>query len=360
MEIQLYFRMLQKGWWLIVLATLAAVIISLSFSFATIPQYQASAHLIISPNASLTSGSDVVRSLDTLDRLSTVTTYAEVLGSNRVYEETLGMLQLKASDLVAYTRSAVVLPDSSILEIRISGPNPTLAAELANAISRQMINYTGQLNQVYEVDFLDVATPPLTPFSPQPLRDVSLALVLGLAIGGVLAILREQIRQPLDALLNRFQVDGTSSALNRRSFEKTLTETLARNQENISLGLIHLEGLNNLMETLPLSVSQQLLHEVTARLRKELRGNDYIGRWGDTEFAVMLPATPANAAERTLERIKLALSEEIRLEQLNTPIKLVPSVGVSVRAMEESPQTLIGRAEKTLELARQKQAAGGM
>ena len=357
MEIKLYFQMLRRGWWLIVLTAMAAVSISLALSYVAVPQFRASSSLIISPNASLTDSGDVVRSLDTLDRLSTVSTYAEVLGSNRMYQETLDTLNLTAEDLIDYTRTAVVLPDSSLLELSVTGPNPVVAADLANAISRQTINYTRQLNQIYDLNFLDTALVPPTPISPQPARDAVLALALGIAAGSLLAILLEQIRQPIDAISSRMQIDGPSLAYNRRYFQRLLEQTQARNQENVGLGLIHLEGLHNLIETMPSSVTQHLLHNVTSILREELRGNDRVGRWDAIQFAVMLPSTPTTAATRTLERIQQALSEPIYLEQVDAPILLEPCVGIVVSDCEESPQSLIERGEKALELARQKYMA---
>jgi len=359
MAIRLYFQMLQRGWWLIVSAALAAVSISLALSYVTVPQYRAAARLIISPNSTLVGSTEIVRSLDTLDRQSTVSTYAEVLGSTRMFEETLTALKLKSSDLDGYTRSAVVLPSSSVLELSITGPNPEVAAQLANAISRQTIAYTRAMNQVYRVDFLDPATISSTPVSPQPLRDASLALVLGIVIGAVLAILREQIQTPIEALRMRGQMDQASSAFNRRFFQRDLEETLARSKGNIGLGLIHLEGLNGLVDSLPPRVSQKLLQNITIKLRKELRGNDRIGRWSELQFAVLLPSTPLQAAERTAERIRLSLLEPINLEQINAPVYLEPFVAVIVSEEQEAPLSMIERSERALEQARQRHFAEG-
>ena len=357
MEIRLYFQMLLRGWWLILSAALAAISISLALSYVTVPQYRAAAHLIISPNSTIAASADVVRSLDTLDRLSTVSTYAEILGSSHIYDETLAALNIKAVDLADYSRSAVVLPNSSVLEISVSGPNPKVASQLANALGRQTISYTRNMNQVYTVDFLDTATAPTDPTTPQPLRDGSLALVLGVAVGGVLAILREQIQTPIEALRTRGQVDHASSAFNRRYFQRDLEETQARSNGNVGLGLIHLEGLNGLVDSLPPRVSERLLQNITARLRKELRGNDRIGRWSDLQFAVLLPSTPPQAADRTLERIRLSLLETVQLDQINSPVFLEPYVGVVVSTAQETSQSLIERAEKALESGRQKHFA---
>jgi capsular polysaccharide biosynthesis protein len=53
----------------------------------------------------------------------------------------------------------------------------------------QAINFTRRLNQVYDVNFLDMAVRARLPFTPQPLRDAGLALVLGVVVGAMLVIL---------------------------------------------------------------------------------------------------------------------------------------------------------------------------
>jgi diguanylate cyclase (GGDEF)-like protein len=153
-------------------------------------------------------------------------------------------------------------------------------------------------------------------------------------------------------------MDQPSSAFNRRHFQRDLEETQARSHGNVGLALIHLEGLNGLIDTLPPRVSQSLLQNITSKLRKELRGNDRIGRWSDLQYAVILPATPIQAAERTLERIRVALTETIQLEQINSPVFLEPFVAVVVSQDQEAPQSVIERAEIALDQARQKHFAG--
>ena len=51
MEIRLYFQMFRRGWWIIALTTLIALLVSLVASYLTTPEYQAMAQFILSPNA---------------------------------------------------------------------------------------------------------------------------------------------------------------------------------------------------------------------------------------------------------------------------------------------------------------------
>lgn len=357
METRLYFQMLQRGWWLILLAALVAVSASLGLSYLATPQYQATASFIITPSATLTVGRDVVNSLDTLDRRSIVATFAEVMNSRRIVTDAAASVGVNETMLEDYEILAVVLPESSVLELDISGPDPKLAADLANAIGAQAITFSRGFNQVYDLNFLDTAVVPEDPFSPQPLRDAGLALLLGAAAGALLVILSEQIRIPLEAYRQRARVDNLTGVYNARYFRTMLEDELARRPDDVlSVGIVELYGLHDLLETVPMSAAQRLLRTITDRLRKELRGNDVIGRWSETSFIVMLPATPGSAANRTFDRIYQSLVQSIPLPEYGVTINADPRVGGSVYSNDIKSTELVEQAESALEQARKDNA----
>jgi diguanylate cyclase (GGDEF)-like protein len=347
--------MLQRGWWMIVLAALVAVSVSLGLSYLATPQYQATASFIITPSATLTVGRDVVNSLDTLDRRSIVATYAEVMNSRRIYADALTLLQLEEGALEDYKVLAVVLPESSVLELDVSGPDPKMTADLANAIGNQAIRFSHGFSQVYDLNFLDTAAipDPTKPVSPQPFRDAGLALLLGAAAGALLVILSEQIRIPLEAYRQRLRVDNMTGVYNARYFRTVLEAEVARRPEELmSVGIVELYGLHDLLETIPAVAAQRLLRTVTERLRNELRGNDSIGRWSDTSFIVLLPATPGTAANRTFDRIYQALVQPVLLEDYGATVNPDPRVGASVYSNDITSAELVQQAESALEQAR--------
>lgn len=349
MELKLYLRMLQRGWWMILLTALIAVAISLTISYFAVPQYQAVARFIITPGASATSSTDVIDSLNTLDRRSVVATYAEVMNSKKILLSSQESLQLPEAMLEEFVVQAVVLPDANVLELTITGPNPSSVAGLANTIGYQSILFSHSLNMTYALNFLDEATPPLLPISPQPLRDAAVALVLGLVAGGTISIVSEQIRIPLEAYRQRGRIDSVTGIYNARYFRQLLNEELVKDPDgSLSLGIVELSGLRELQETLLPAALQYLLRKVTGTLKSELRGNDIIGRWGDISFVVMLPTTPAGAAKRTLDRIYQSLSQEIVLDAYDITINVDPHIGGAVYSNSITAQELINKAEDSL------------
>lgn len=354
MEVQLYFRMLLRNWWLILLTAVVALAVSLTISYLAIPQFNAVARFIIVPSSSLTSGADVVRSLDTLDRRSVVATYAEVMNSSRILENAANFLNLDATAILKdYSIRAVDLPDSSVLELTVSGPNPQLAAQLANAIGFQSITFTRSLNLIYELNFLDTAIPPELPFSPEPLRDGAVAVFLGLAVGAILAVLSEQIRVPIEAYRQRLRIDNETGIYNANYFTRLLEQEVDHNPDDIlSISLVELNGLSDFLETLPPAGLQSLLVKVTNILRRELRGNDIIGRWNEITFAVMLPTTDGPASNRTFNRIYQALLQPIELLSYGVTIQLDPHIGGAIYSNNISAHELLEKAQSSLEQAR--------
>lgn len=352
MEIRLYFRMLLKGWWIILLFALASLTASLVVSYLVTPQYQGVARFVVTPSGSLSQG-EVFSSLSILDRRSVVATVAEVMNSQRILTMSQEAMKLPPEIvedfLDKYTILAVVLPEAAVLEITVTGPNPNIVSELPNVMGQQTILFARSLNFPYDLNFLDPATLPSEPISPQPLRDAGIALVLGIIAGAAFAIVNEQMRTPLEVYRQRLRVDSTTGVYKDHYFRQLLDGEIAKNPDGVlSIGIVSLNGLSDLIETLPLSGLQVLLQNVTQTLRRELRGNDIIGRWDETSFIVMLPTTPIAAAKSTFDRISQALSRTVTLEAYDVAVNLEPCVGGAVFSNDISPQELLAKAESSL------------
>jgi diguanylate cyclase (GGDEF)-like protein len=354
MELKLYFQILKRGWWLVVLTALIAFATSLGASFLVTPQYKATARFILSPSVVVADGpNSVLDGLNTLDRQSVIATYAEIMNSNRIYTDALGFMQLQPDDLKDYAYEVVVLPNSSVLELNVTGPDPQVAAKIANALGSQTINFSSHLNQVINIDFLDTAVPPVIPFSPQPLRDAGIATVLGLICGSILAIISEQLRLSFEAFRQRLHYDNETGVYNNKYFSQLVEDELIQHPEDVlTIGIVELDGLRDIVDTFPNVVMQRILQDVTDSLRKELRGNDIIGRWTNLSFIVMLPNTLGMAANRIFERIFQSLSEPVKVNQFNVVVNLDAHIGGAEYGKHISAQELFDKANGALEQAR--------
>ena len=355
MEIKLYLRMLQRSWWIIVLTALIAVCAALMASYLATPMYESTARYIISPNPTyLKNGVDynLIYSLDTLDKRTIITTYAEVLNSPRIYNDTVQALKLTALDMLGYSYSAVVLPETNIIEFSVQGPDPKLVAALTTSMGQRAVNYVESLYQVYDMTLLDPATVATEPISPQPLRDAGVALVVGLVLGAGLALLNELLRTPFHSFLQRRTLDEESLALNRETFEHNLKDAAVSSEKDFCLCLVQLEGLRDYVELLPQGTMENVLRRVTQVLREQLRGNDLVGRWDQLDFAVLLSGTNGDAALNTMNRVRGALTAPVRLDVSEEEVHLDPKIGIAEYRVGDTDLLLINHTNKALELAK--------
>ncbi len=191
LQVRLLINTIRHSWWIIILSTIAALNIALFLSYREDPVYRAEVRFIISPNPALDRTTDFIDGVDTLEKI--VATYAEILSSPRMRDLAISQLSDPPDDIDDYEITAVVLPESSILELSAQGTDASTTALLANTIGLEAIKYVRGLYQVYEINILDTASVPEDPISPNPVRDSGLAAVLGFVFGSAIAVVREQI-----------------------------------------------------------------------------------------------------------------------------------------------------------------------
>ena len=351
MNIKMYIRMIQKGWWIIALAVLTALNLTMIIDIFSTPIYEATTRMIVLPNPESFAGKDFVSSLTSLDNSSIVTTYADVFDSDFNIQAFISTLDLIDEEIEEYAQNTVVLPDSNVLEIYVTGPDPEITARWANGVANTGIDYMKTIYQVYDLNILDSAVVPEEPISPQPVRDVALGGILGLLIGVILAILRDQLRIPLEAYRQRRFIDSQSSAFNREHFEALLLEQTERSEEQdsiYSVVMIKLNGLADYYDTLPQQVLNRLLSDVVGVLRAGLRGNDQVGRWDDFTFSLLLPDTPLKAADTIKGRLLTALTPAMPLASLDEKINLNPVIGAAAFAKGDTSDSVVLQAIKAM------------
>ncbi|MCB0036065.1 MAG: hypothetical protein KDE51_18670 [Anaerolineales bacterium] len=186
-QLQEYLPALKRGWWLIALTTLFAISLALYASYTATPIYQTNAKVIILPNPLLERDTDLLKAQEVLADQSLQTNQIEVLKSSALREKAIAIMPLtpaQLSTLSEYEVSAVLLPQTSVIQLTVTGPDPQVASLLANALVEQgNIVFAQTQSTVYTIEFLDAAAVPTTPISPTPARDAPVAGIVGLALG---------------------------------------------------------------------------------------------------------------------------------------------------------------------------------
>jgi capsular polysaccharide biosynthesis protein/GGDEF domain-containing protein len=340
----IYLQALRRNWWIVVLTAAAAAVGAFILSSLIQPVYQTRLQMLIVPNMSEFEGRDLIYSLDTLDQRSVVATYVEVVGSGRIRREALEELGVTPEEGEAYEITAVALPEANVLEVAVTGPARGMVADLANTAADQTIQYISQAYDIYRLEKLDNAPIPAAPISPTPARDASLALVIGLVLGGVLAILRDQLREPFNVTMRQWNKrEPISQAYKRSYLEHELVRLLSTEAEQMVMGLVRLEGLPHL--ELPPHLERDLLRRVVETMQDELPGRDLIGRWDDHTFAVIMRRVPdRDQARRRLEMLQQELSLPMEVYPGGEIVRLSPRLSAVVAQENDTVSSLADRA----------------
>ena len=159
----------------------------------------------------------------------------------------------------------------------------------------------------------------------------------------------EAVNARLEALAT---TDGLTELKNYRVFQERLVidvERSARYGESLSLLLIDVDRFKPFNDTFGHPAGDRALRAVAGLLHNCARAADFVARYGGEEFAVILPATDTSGALEAAERFRAAV-ESHAWEQRAITV----SIGVStLQADNDTPQTLIDRADRALYHAKQ-------
>ncbi|GEM_PF-2429067 len=122
-------------------------------------------------------------------------------------------------------------------------------------------------------------------------------------------------------------IDSLTGLNNRRYFDDQLEVELERakkKEQALSILFIDVDNFKAVNDRLGHPIGDQVLRDVAAKMKENLRRVDLITRFGGEEFAVILPGSDKGQAASIAERIRKAVEDGIFLGQ-----KLTISCGVA-------------------------------
>ena len=183
---------------------------------------------------------------------------------------------------------------------------------------------------------------------------------IGPAVVGVTAVLVQYLRwwhassQRLDettAALHRrtreAQTDQLTALSNRAGCALGLEEAIA-SDETFSALLIDIDHFKRVNDEHGHLMGDEVLISVADALRRRLRRDDLVARWGGEEFLVLLLRTGLERAEHIAEELRLAVESQVSV--FESPITV--SIGVAARTGESSIDELLKRCDDALYAAK--------
>lgn len=177
------------------LMILAFIIVSLTatglISFYLIqPEYEGTAKLLI--QSQNTNNQNVYDDVETNQNL--ITTYGEIIKSNRIAEDVINRLSLNITSKELLEQVKVHATEESLItSVTVRDHDPDRAVAIANGFAQSFYNNLDAIMKVDNVSILDEAKLPANPIPvrPKPYLNMSVAFVLTLVVGVCLALLME-------------------------------------------------------------------------------------------------------------------------------------------------------------------------
>lgn len=191
--------------------------------------------------------------------------------------------------------------------------------------------------------------------SKQPLHDREL-----LWVAANLTSIAIERRQAEDRLQVMAHYDALTLLPNRVLFHDRLAQALARaerNDELVALLFLDLDRFKAINDTLGHDSGDQLLREVSVRLRQCVRAMDTVARLGGDEFTVILEqiSDPADAASVAAKIVETLSASPVLLQEQEAFVS--PSIGITIYPADAGDaETLIKNADSAMYRAKE---AGG-
>jgi capsular polysaccharide biosynthesis protein len=176
-------RWLSAGLWILPLVLAFSVGTAYVVTARQTPIFRGSATLVLVPATQIVEGSDLLRSLETLERRTVIATFAQLPSADRIRAAAARDIALRPDSLGYFRSQALVIPNTNLIRIEAEGPDAARAAAFANALASVTTVEAKAMYRVFEMTTLTAAVQPTVPVAPNPRRAVALAAILGAFLG---------------------------------------------------------------------------------------------------------------------------------------------------------------------------------
>jgi diguanylate cyclase (GGDEF)-like protein len=178
-------------------------------------------------------------------------------------------------------------------------------------------------------------------------------ILMALALPSVILCKRSIMRSQL---VSQARIDAKTGLLNAGTWQREAEAEFfraLRGNVPLALAMVNIDHFKDVNDMAGQLVRDQLIRDIAGMLKEQLPDHDLIGRFGSEEFAILLPQTGRDEAQRISERLRdYIAAEPIAIEsgtQEGFVFRLTVSIGVAVlnesrRALTE----LIGAADSAL------------
>lgn len=152
--------------------------------------------------------------------------------------------------------------------------------------------------------------------------------------------------------------DKLTGLYNRQALYRRIQEEEERlldsGEGNLAILFIDLDNFKYYNDKFGHDVGDKILIEISSIMKKAVRSNDFIARYGGDEFIIILPDVSPYKSEEAASRIidnirnKNGFTELIEEGEIDDYVKLSASIGISYYAKGDDVNSLVLKADKAL------------
>ena len=180
-------RSILRRWWVVLICVAGALLGAGFLTYRQVPVFEASASLVVTPNTEIQEATDLIRSLETLERRTIVATFAKIPLAPETRSAAADLMDVDPRDIRGYRIASSVQPYTNIVLITVSGPDRDRVAEVANAVAEATQESARSMYRIFSMKPLAGAVPAYRPVRPDPVRNYSVAATLGVLLGLICA-----------------------------------------------------------------------------------------------------------------------------------------------------------------------------
>ncbi len=157
-------------------------------------------------------------------------------------------------------------------------------------------------------------------------------------------------REQMEFLQRMSLVDTLTGVLNRRGIEAMLESRFHDHQRyawSFGVLFIDVDGLKRVNDQHGHVMGDRVLRAIGETLASNLRASDSVGRWGGDEFVVVAAGLDEGALHRKATQLA-AVIRTLTIVGAGGTISASASVGAAVVVPDDTPETLIARADQRM------------
>jgi diguanylate cyclase (GGDEF)-like protein len=150
--------------------------------------------------------------------------------------------------------------------------------------------------------------------------------------------------------------DDTASCYNRRHFETSLPEEMARSARfgaPLSMIFFDMDNLKTINTEHGHAMGSRTLYEVSLRVRSKIRKFDKLFRFGGDEFCIILPETEWHGALEVAERVREAIAgRKFLVGMISEPdgVSMTASMGIASYPLHaRTAEDIVVRADRAMQ-----------